>query len=166
MVVNMAAPPARDKMPDGRSCPPPAADPLPICRTDGERLRQGMTSLILVMIGGALGSGARYLTGRATLSLFGPDYPYGTLAVNLIGGLLMGLLVGLLTRSTAAEPWRLFVGVGVLGGYTTFSSFALDAVMLAEGGALVAALGYVLLSVAGAILALAAGLSVARSVAA
>ncbi len=125
-----------------------------------------MTSLILVMLGGALGSGARYLTGRATLSLLGPDYPYGTLTVNLLGGLLMGLLVGVLARITTAEPWRLFVGVGVLGGFTTFSSFALDAVTLAEGGAPFAALGYVLLSVTGAIAALAAGLFIARSVAA
>ncbi len=125
-----------------------------------------MTSLILVMLGGALGSGARYLTGRATLSLFGPGYPYGTLAVNLLGGLSMGLLVGILARAAGAEPWRLFVGVGVLGGYTTFSSFALDAVMLAEGGAPFVALGYVLLSVTGAIAALAAGLFIARSVAA
>ncbi len=125
-----------------------------------------MTSLILVMLGGALGSGARYATGRATLSLFGSSYPFGTLAVNLIGGLLMGLLVGLLARAAAAEPWRLFVGVGVLGGYTTFSSFALDAVTLAEGGAPFVALGYVLLSVTGAIAALAVGLFLARSVAA
>ena len=137
-----------------------------ICRTGGERLRRGMTSLILVMLGGALGSGARYLTGRATLSLLGPDYPYGTLTVNLLGGLLMGLLVGVLARITTAEPWRLFVGVGVLGGFTTFSSFALDAVTLAEGGAPFSALGYVLLSVTGAIAALAAGLFIARSVAA
>jgi len=125
-----------------------------------------MTSLILVMLGGALGSGARYLTGRATLSLFGPGYPYGTLAVNLIGGLLMGLLAGILARHQGSEPWRLFVGVGVLGGYTTFSSFALDAVTLAEGGAPFVALGYVILSVTGAIAALAVGLFLARSVAA
>jgi CrcB protein len=125
-----------------------------------------MTSLILVMLGGAIGSGARHLTGRATLSLLGPDYPYGTLTVNLFGGLLMGLLAGFLSRAAAAEPWRLFLGVGVLGGYTTFSSFSLDTLMLAERGAPLVALGYVLLSVTGAIGALAAGLFIARSVAA
>ena len=125
-----------------------------------------MFPLLYVMVGGAVGSGARYLTGRAMTALLGPDYPFGTLAVNLIGGLLMGLLVGLLARAAAAEPWRLFVGVGVLGGYTTFSSFALDAVTLAEGGAPFVALGYVLLSVTGAIAALAVGLFLARSVAA
>ena len=81
-------------------------------------------SLLYVMLGGAFGSGARYLTGRATLSLFGPDFPYGTLAVNLIGGLLMGALVGVLARvSNGGETWRLLLGVCVLGGFTTFSSF-------------------------------------------
>ena len=125
-----------------------------------------MNSLFLVMTGGALGAGARHLTGRATLALLGPGYPWGTLTVNLIGGLLMGLLVGVLARVAAGEPWRLFLGVGVLGGYTTFSSFSLDTLMLAERGAPLVALGYVLLSVTGAIGALAAGLFIARSVAA
>ncbi len=125
-----------------------------------------MTSLILVMLGGALGSGARYATGRATLSLFGSSYPFGTLAVNLIGGLLMGVLAGILARHQAGEPWRLFLGVGVLGGFTTFSAFTLDVVTLAERGLTATALGYVLLSVAGAIAALVAGLSLVRSLAA
>jgi CrcB protein len=122
-------------------------------------------SLIYVMLGGAFGSGARYLTGRATLSLFGPDFPYGTLAVNLIGGLLMGALVGSLTRSSNAETWRLLLGVGVLGGFTTFSSFSLDAVTMIERGQLGVALGYVAVSVVGSIAALFAGLSLARTVA-
>ncbi len=123
-------------------------------------------SLIYVMLGGALGSGARYLTGRATLSLFGPDYPYGTLAVNLIGGLLMGALVGVLARaSNGGEAWRLLLGVGLLGGFTTFSSFSLDAVTMIERGQGAVALGYVLVSVIGSIAALFAGLTLARTVA-
>jgi CrcB protein len=123
-------------------------------------------SLLYVMLGGAFGSGARYLTGRATLSLFGPDFPYGTLAVNLIGGLLMGALVGVLARvSNGGETWRLLLGVGVLGGFTTFSSFSLDAVTMIERGQLTVALGYVLLSVIGSIAALFAGLTLARTVA-
>ena len=122
--------------------------------------------LLLVMIGGALGAGARHLVGRATLALAGPGFPYGTLAANLIGGLAMGLLAGILARSTGAtENVRLFAGVGVLGGFTTFSSFSLDAVMLYERGAALLALGYVLASVIGAILALFAGLGIARAVA-
>ncbi len=123
-------------------------------------------SLLYVMLGGAFGSGARYLTGRATLSLFGPDFPYGTLAVNLIGGLLMGALVGVLARApTGGETWRLLLGVGVLGGFTTFSSFSLDAVTMIERGQPTVALGYVLVSVIGSIAALFAGLTLARTVA-
>lgn len=123
--------------------------------------------LFLVMLGGALGAGARHLSGRAALALLGPGYPYGTLFVNLAGGVLMGLLAGVLARAGAAggEAWRLFLGVGVLGGFTTFSAFALDAVMLWHRGAAVAALGYVVLSVAGTIGGLVAGLALARGLA-
>jgi CrcB protein len=124
-----------------------------------------MPSLLLVMLGGAIGSGARHLTGRAMLGLFGPDYPFGTLTVNLVGGLLMGLLVGILARHGGSEPARLFLGVGVLGGFTTFSAFSLDVVTLAERGATATALGYVLVSVVGAIAAVAAGMTLARTVA-
>ncbi len=124
-----------------------------------------MLPLLYVMVGGAVGSGARYLTGRAMLSLFGPDYPFGTLAVNLIGGLLMGVLVGVLARNTASETWRLLLGVGVLGGFTTFSAFSLDVVTMLERGAIGVAFGYVLVSVIGSVAALFAGLSAVRAVA-
>ena len=106
-----------------------------------------MSPLLYVMVGGAVGSGARYLTGRAMTALLGAGYPFGTLAVNLVGGLLMGVLVG------------------VLGGFTTFSSFSLDVVTMAERGAPGLALGYILVSVIGSIAALFAGLSAVRAVA-
>jgi CrcB protein len=121
--------------------------------------------LLLVMTGGALGAGARHLAGQAALTLFGPGFPFGTLAVNVAGGLAMGVLVGLLARTSAGEAWRLFLGVGVLGGFTTFSAFSLDAVTLAERGQMLAAAGYVLLSVAGAIGALLLGLQLTRAAA-
>lgn len=124
-----------------------------------------MGNLILVMAGGALGSGARHLFGRWTLAAFGPDYPYGTLGVNLIGGLAMGLLVGALLRVEAGEQARLLLGVGVLGGFTTFSAFSLDVALMLERGALVAAAGYVAASVIGSVVTLFAGLSIMRSVA-
>lgn len=123
-------------------------------------------NFLLVMLGGAIGSGARFGVGKLTLGWFGPDYPFGTLAVNLIGGFLMGLLVGALARlSVPQEPWRLFAAIGVLGGFTTFSSFALDTVNMLMRGDWGAAIGYVLLSVAGAILGVFGGLAAARGMA-
>lgn len=122
--------------------------------------------LLLVMLGGAVGSAARFLIGRATLAWFGPDYPWGTLAVNLIGGLAMGLLAGGLLRfGQMGEQMRLLLGVGLLGGFTTFSAFSLDTVLMLERGAWAMALGYVLVSVIGSIAALAAGLGMMRAVA-
>ena len=114
------------------------------------------------MLGGALGAGARFLVGRAALGWAGPDLPWGTLAVNLLGGLLMGLLAGVLARHGAGEGWRLFGGVGVLGGFTTFSAFSLDIITMVERGQPALALGYALLSVIGAVLALFAGLQLVR----
>lgn len=125
-----------------------------------------MIHLLLVMLGGAVGAAARYLTGRATLAAFGPNYPWGTLAVNLIGGFLMGLLAGSLARfGQGGEQWRLLLGVGVLGGFTTFSAFSLDAMVMIERGDWVPALGYVLVSVIGSIAALALGLGAMRAMA-
>ncbi|WBY07427.1 fluoride efflux transporter CrcB [Sphingomonas sp. 7/4-4] len=125
-----------------------------------------MPSLLLVMLGGAFGSGARHLVGRATLGLFGPNYPWGTLAVNLIGGLLMGLLAGGLMRfGENGEQWRLLLGVGALGGFTTFSAFSLDVMLMLERGDWILGLGYILASVIGALAALALGLGIARAIA-
>ncbi|UYY58284.1 fluoride efflux transporter CrcB [Sphingomonas sp. S2-65] len=125
-----------------------------------------MPNLFLVMLGGAVGAGARHLVGRATLAWWGPGYPWGTLAVNVLGGFAMGLLVGNLSRfGNGGETWRLLLGVGVLGGFTTFSAFSLDVVLMMERGALPMALGYILISVLGALVALMAGLSLTRAVA-
>ncbi len=116
-----------------------------------------MPNLLLVMLGGAFGSGARYLMASRFAA------PWGTLAVNLIGGLLMGVLVGSLTKlSAGGEQARLLLGVGVLGGFTTFSAFSLDSWVLIDRGQVALALGYIGLSVAGSIAALAAGLMLAR----
>ncbi|MGI4732353.1 MAG: fluoride efflux transporter CrcB [Janthinobacterium lividum] len=120
-----------------------------------------MPALLLVMLGGAIGAGGRHLVGRALLAALGAA-PWGTFAVNVTGGLAMGLLAGSLLRFGLGEPWRLFLGVGVLGGYTTFSSFSLDTVMLIERGQWPAALGYVLASVVGSIAALFGGLALTR----
>jgi CrcB protein len=124
-----------------------------------------MHSLFLVMAGGAVGSGARYLTGRATFAAFGAGYPWGTLLVNLLGGCLMGALVGTLARMPAsAEQWRLLLAVGLLGGFTTFSAFSLDVVTMMQRGDLGTAALYALVSVAGSVAALFAGLALARTI--
>lgn len=118
------------------------------------------------MLGGALGSAARYLTGKLALAWFGPAFPWGTLGVNLIGGLAMGLVAGSLVRlGEASEPWRLLLAVGVLGGFTTFSSFSLELVTMLERGDWLLGIGYVLASVIGAAAAVAAGLGIARGLA-
>lgn len=117
-------------------------------------------SLILVMTGGAIGAGARYLVGRALAS----HAPVATLAVNIVGCLLMGLLAAQLARGTGSEAWRLFLGVGVLGGFTTFSAFSLDTVQMIERGSIVPALGYIVVSVIGSFAALAGGLWLGRAV--
>lgn len=124
-----------------------------------------MISLSLVMLGGALGAAARYLVGQAMIGWLGPNYPWGTLAVNLIGGLAMGVLVGMLARMTAGEQVRLFLAVGVLGGFTTFSAFSLELVTMLERGAMLTAFGYAIASVLGAVLALFAGLAMTRGLA-
>lgn len=127
-----------------------------------------MTNIFLVAGGGALGSAGRYLVGRLAGQIVpGAHWPWGTLAVNITGGFAVGLLAGWLTRlsAEAGEPWRLFIGVGLLGGFTTFSAFSLETFAMIERGQAALALVYALLSVAGAILALALGVAVMRGVA-
>lgn len=120
---------------------------------------------LLVLIGGALGSVGRYGTGVLAGRCLGTNYPFGTLTVNLVGGFFMGVLVGILARSGGSEQARLFFGVGILGGYTTFSAFALDAVTMIERGNWGVAVSYALVSVIGSVVALFAGLYIVRAVA-
>ena len=117
---------------------------------------------LLVMLGGAIGAAARYHLGGATLRAFGPAFPWDTLIANVSGGLLMGVLMARVGDNTA---WRLFLGVGVLGGFTTFSAFSFETIALVERGAAPTAIAYILASVLGALVALWAGLSIARAVA-
>lgn len=124
-----------------------------------------MNGLLYVALGGALGASGRHLLGMATLKTFGPDYPYGTMAANIIGGFLMGLLAGWLAlKVNGGENLRLFLGVGLLGGFTTFSAFSLDAVLMYEKKAYGALIGYVSGSVILSIGALMIGLILARKI--
>ena len=125
-----------------------------------------MHHLFLVMLGGAVGAGARHLVGRAALALWGPGFPVGTLIVNIVGGLAMGLLAGwLASRASGEEALRYLLGVGVLGGFTTFSAFSLETVLMLQRGEHATALFYILASVVLSIGALFAGLQLSRAVA-
>ena len=120
--------------------------------------------LIAVFIGGGLGSLARYLTGLLFLQRLGPGFPYGTLAINLAGCFLIGVIAEVAqTRAIGiGSTARLFLVVGVLGGFTTFSTFAYDAVTLAGEALSIPAIAYVLASVAGGIVLAFAGIVLAR----
>lgn len=124
-----------------------------------------MTRLLLVALGGAIGASARYGLGLAAVRL-APNaaWPWGTFLANVVGGLLMGLLAGWLALKGGAEQetFRLFAAVGVLGGFTTFSAFSLETVLMIERRQWALAGGYVLLSAVLAVAALFAGLAIAR----
>jgi CrcB protein len=127
-----------------------------------------LTPTLLVAGGGALGAAARYHLGRAVFQMTGPQagFPWGTLAANVLGSLAMGMLVGWLARhGNGAESLRLALGVGVLGGFTTFSAFSLELVLLAERGATGLALLYAGASVLAGIAALWFGLVLMRGAA-
>lgn len=122
-----------------------------------------MNHILLVAAGGALGSVARYLTGLATLRWFGPGYPWGTLAVNIVGGLAIGVFAELIARRFDGSPeLRMFIITGILGGFTTFSAFSLEVTAMAERGDYMAAIGYVLISVIISVAAVFAGLALVR----
>ena len=116
-----------------------------------------MSQLLLVAAGGAVGATLRHLSGMAAMRLFGAGFPWGTVFVNVFGSFLMGLFIELAARR--------FVATGCLGGFTTFSTFSLDAMALAERGSHTLAAIYVIGSVVVGIAALFAGLALARGLA-
>ena len=124
-----------------------------------------MNAMVLVFLGGGLGSVARYAVNLAAGRAFGTAFPWGIMGINIAGSLLMGLLVGWLgARASGVDAGvRLFVATGMLGGFTTFSTFSLDAVTLWERGAHGAAVAYVAASVLVALVALAIGLVAGRA---
>jgi CrcB protein len=122
---------------------------------------------LLVALGGAIGSVLRYQVGRWMTHWLGPQavtaFPWATLAVNVVGSLAMGLLAGFLARhGPGGEQYRLFVGVGLLGGFTTFSSFSLELMLLIERGQAGQAFVYGAVSVLAGLSALYIGLIVMR----
>lgn len=123
-----------------------------------------MQAYLLVGIGGGIGAMMRYAAGVLVGRTWPTSFPLGTMLINIVGSLAMGLLVGALARvlPPGQNEIRLFVAVGILGGFTTFSSFSLDAITLFERGEMGAAVLYVLLSVVLSVLALYCGLLVTR----
>lgn len=123
-----------------------------------------MNHILLVAFGGALGSVCRYLVGIGALRLMGPSFPWGTLTVNVAGSFAIGVLAELIVaRFGASAELRLLLITGFLGGFTTFSAFALDAVTLFERGASLAAATYLVLSIGASIAAAIAGIGLMRS---
>lgn len=110
----------------------------------------------LVMLGGALGAAARYHLG----GLFARGFPWGTLVINLLGCFLIAIVAA---RFAVEHPWRLFLAVGLLGGFTTFSAFALETFELIDRGQAFAAFAYALASVAGGMLAFLIGHALVRA---
>ena len=129
-----------------------------------------LAASLYVAVGGAVGAWLRYLTALAWSRAIGPvaaaAYPWATLSVNAVGSLLMGVLTGwLLRHGHQGEGWRLLLGVGVLGGFTTFSAFSLDLVQMIERGQLGSALIYSAVSLVLGVAALFAGLALVRTAA-
>jgi CrcB protein len=125
-----------------------------------------MNSLLIVFLGGGLGAAIRHLVNQAVTRLSGGEFPFGIMAINISGSLVMGLAAGFFAFK-ANETWsqdaRLFITTGILGGYTTFSAFSLDAMLLYERGEIVTALVYVVGSVVLSLLGLAFGLYAVRA---
>jgi len=122
-----------------------------------------MTSLFQVALGGAIGAVCRHLTNVGALRLLGSSFPYGTMAVNVVGSFFMGVLFVALAQRSATH-FSPFLMTGILGGFTTFSAFSLDAVALYERGDAALAAVYVFGSVMLGLAALVAGMAVARGV--
>lgn len=123
-----------------------------------------MTTFLFVAAGGAIGSVARYLTGIGAARLFGFGFPYGTLIVNVLGCLIMGLLIGAMAfRWSVGNDLRAFLTVGILGGFTTFSAFSADLMLLMERHDYTAAAIYLTASVGLSLAAVFLGVALVRT---
>ncbi|HEC27753.1 MAG TPA: fluoride efflux transporter CrcB [Gammaproteobacteria bacterium] len=124
-----------------------------------------MNQLIVIAAGGAVGAVMRYGMSNAVYTVLGRSFPYGTLAVNVLGSLLMGFLFVLLIERSAFDVyWRSAILIGGLGAFTTFSTFSIETLNLIEDGAVTLALLNILLSVALCIVAVWLGVAMARQI--
>lgn len=118
---------------------------------------------LVVFMGSGVGGMLRHGVGIVALRLMGPTFPWGTLAINVVGSALMGMMIGLFAaKSIENAELRLFVTTGLIGGFTTWSTFSLDAVTLWERGEIGAAIGYVLASLVLSVVVLAIALVITR----
>lgn len=118
-----------------------------------------MTKIMAIAVGGALGALSRYWVVGVITSLFERSFPFGTLVVNILGSLLIGVLyILIIEKLDVAAEWHAILMVGFIGAFTTFSTFSLETLMLFQEGRFVAALTYIFSSVVVCLLAVAAGM--------
>ncbi|MBI5504862.1 MAG: fluoride efflux transporter CrcB [Deltaproteobacteria bacterium] len=122
-----------------------------------------MTRFLLICLGGAVGTGARYLLSGWVLQVFGTSFPYGTLAVNTIGSFLLAIIMYLGIEATTLPPTlRLVLGTGVMGGFTTYSTFSYETMKYLQDGAWAVAVTNIVVSVIGCLAACLSGWAAAR----
>ncbi len=124
-----------------------------------------MGMMLAIASGGAIGAVLRHLVGLVSLKFLGSGFPYGTLSVNVLGSFIMGVLVAYFAHHwNPTQEVRAFLTVGMLGAFTTFSTFSLETITLWERGEIISSALYVLASVVLSIMALAAGLLLIRQI--
>lgn len=120
--------------------------------------------LLMVVAGAGIGGGLRYALGGWMAQRWGTSFPWHTFAINVSGALLLGVLMGLsVDRDLVSAPWRLFVGVGLLGGYTTFSTLSYESMALLERGLVLDGIGNMFGSGLAGLVAVLAGLAIGRA---
>ncbi len=124
-----------------------------------------MDKLLLVCVGGALGSGARYLVGTWSLAAFGPGFPRGTLIINVVGSTLLAVIMAASLASGSVSPQlRIFLATGVMGGFTTYSSFNWETIALVQEGRIGAAGLYVAATLVGCLAGGLAGIALVHRI--
>jgi CrcB protein len=130
----------------------------------GKKDRNGMTKYWMVALGGAVGSVLRFWVGGNVADRLGTRFPYGTFAVNITGSFLIGLVLTLVSERVNVNPsWRYLIGVGFIGGYTTFSAFEYETFQSMQGGKMLIASLNVILSVAIGLICVWLGVAAARA---
>ena len=132
-------------------------------RISEQLFSRGLANVLAVACGGAVGALARYWLSALLYKHLGTAFPWGTLGVNVLGSLLMGMTLVLVEARVVPEPLRLALAVGLLGAFTTFSTFSVDTLVLVQQGALARAALNVLASVALCLLAAGAGIALSRA---